>query len=465
MIALTIREIAAAIDAKIHGLGSEEVITESAIIDSRIAKPGTFFVALPGENLDGNNFAQAAIQSGSRFAITSREISAPCLVVTDTLQAIQALAKFVREKSTDCTFIGITGSQGKTTTKELLGHILSTSGETVIPQGSFNNEIGLPLTILSCTDATKYCVLEMGARHLGDIATLCSIAQPQVGAVLVVGQAHIGEVGSREVIAKAKGELVDSLLPGSIAVLGNYDEFTPRMGESRKDIRRIVFGEDSSCVIRAADIEVREGRAHFDLVTPAGRAAVSLRIPGLHQIANALAAAAIATSLNISLESIAAALSTADLLSKWRMELHEVNDVLVINDSYNANPESMKAALSTLSLFAQERGGSSWAFLGKMHELGESERGSHTEIGRLVDTMGIDHLVEVGTDLYGSGEHLSTSFHHCADLNEALGLALNIQPGDCLLFKASRAESLNLLADKVLTQISEYVERKTEPDQ
>lgn len=464
MITLTVKEIAEAIGAEIHGLNSDDLITENAIIDSRMAMPGTFFIALQGENVDGNDFADAAIKSGARFAIASREISGPSLVVPDSLKAIQSLARYAREKSTDCTFIGITGSQGKTTTKELLGHILSTSGETVVPQGSFNNEIGLPLTILSCKDSTKFCVLEMGARHLGDIASLSSIAQPQVGAVLVVGQAHLGEFGSREVIAKAKGELVDSLLPGSIAVLGNYDEFTPQMGGKRSDITRVIFGEDSSCDVRAADIELREGRAHFDLVTPEGRAAVSLRIPGLHQIANALAAAAIASTLHIPLDSIAAALSTADLLSKWRMELHEENDVLIINDSYNANPESMKAALSTLSLFAQERGGSSWAFIGKMHELGESERESHAEIGRLADIMGIDHLVEVGTDLYGDKEFESTTLHHSEDFDEALTLALNVQPGDCLLFKASRAESFNLLADKVLAQIKVHIERKMEQE-
>lgn len=462
MITLTVNEMATAIGASIHGLKGDDLVTEYAIIDSRLAKPGTFFVALPGESADGNDFAEAAIHTGSRFAITSREIIGPSLIVPDTLQAMHALARYVREKSAHCTFIGITGSQGKTTTKELLGQILSTAGETVIPQGSFNNEIGLPMTILSCSNSTRYCVLEMGARHLGDIATLCSIAQPQVGAVLVVGQAHLGEFGSREIIAKAKGELIESLRSGSVAILGNYDEFTPHMGESRSDIQRIIFGEDSRCDVRAADIEVREGRAHFDLVTPAGRAAVSLRIPGLHHVANALAAAAIATALNISLDSIAAALSTADLSSKWRMELHEVNDVLAINDSYNANPESMKAALSTLSLFAQERGGSSWAFIGKMHELGESERESHREIGRLADTMGIDHLIEVGTDFYGGNVYGSTSFHHCEDFDAALNLALNIQPGDSLLFKASRAESFNLLADKVLAQISDRVEKETE---
>ena len=449
MISMSIAEIAQALDAQILGIESHEVVTEKAVIDSRKAEVGTFFVALPGEQVDGNDFAESALRNGARFAITTRAIVGPSLVVKDAVSALQTLAKVARERSSACTFIGITGSQGKTTTKELLGHILSTAGETVVPQGSFNNEIGLPLTILSCTDSTRYCVVEMGARHEGDIASLCTIAQPQIGALLVVGSAHIGEFGSREAIARAKGELIQSLPEGGIAVLGSYDPYTPLIGLNRSDLIRIIFGEKPECDVRAADIEMREGRAHFDLVTPAGRAAVSLRILGAHHVSNALAAAAIATALNISIESIAASLSTAELSSKWRMELTDLDDFVIINDSYNANPESMKAALGTLALFAQERGGESWAFFGKMHELGESERASHEEIGRLAAEMRIDHLVTVGTDLYGvpAGE---ISTHHCESREEALKVAHNLQPGDSILVKASRAEALNLLADEII---------------
>ncbi len=449
MISLTIGEIAEAIGATVRNLKPTEIITEFPVIDSRSAKAGTFFIALPGERLDGNNFAEAAIAAGARFAVTSREIAGPALIVKDTSAALAELARLARLRSSDCIFIGITGSQGKTTTKELLGHILSTAGETVVSAASFNNEIGLPLTILSCTDKTKFCVLEMGARHSGDIATLCNIARPTIGAVLVVGRAHIGEFGSREVVAQAKGELIDSLPTSGIAILGTYDEFTPTMGAERGDITRITFGERSSCNVRAADIEIREGRAQFDLVTSAGRAAVSLRLLGAHQIANALAAATIATALKVPIESIAATLSTAEIHSKWRMELHDLDDYVVINDSYNANPESMSAALRTLALFAQERGGASWAFLGKMHELGESERDSHQEIGRLADELGIDHLVAIATNLYDvEGEDLS--LHTCATQDEALEIASHIAAGDSVLVKASRAEGLEQLSEKIV---------------
>lgn len=453
MISMTIADIASVIGARTQGISPDEIITESAVIDSRLAKPGTFFIALPGESVDGNDFALSAIESGSRFAITNREVAGPCLVVEDTFMALQTLAHHARTLAKDCVFVGITGSQGKTTTKELLGHILATVAETVVPHGSFNNEIGLPLTILGCTDSTRFCVLEMGARHLGDIAALSKIAKPTIGTVLVVGNAHVGEFGSREMIAKAKGEMIDSLPPGGIAILGMYDEFTPRMGESRTDLIRITFGETSDCNVRAADIEIREGRAHFDVVTPSGRSAVSLRLIGAHQIANALAAAAVATALEVPIDSIASALSTAEITSKWRMELHDLGDFVVINDSYNANPESMRAALKTLALFAQESGGSSWAILGKMHELGESEAQSHQEIGRLVAELGIDHLVAVGTALYGAAGG-NTTTHQCASHDEALELVKNSDFGDCFLIKASRAEALNVLAEQIVAWCS-----------
>jgi UDP-N-acetylmuramoyl-tripeptide--D-alanyl-D-alanine ligase len=452
MISLTVREIASVVSGTVFNLDLDMVITEYPVIDSRQATAGTFFVALQGENVDGADFVESAISLGSTFSLTRRESQSPSIVVDDPQQALVKLATYARIKSTECVFIGITGSQGKTTTKELVGNVLMSAGETVIPAGSFNNEIGLPLTILRCTDTTKFCVLEMGARHVGDIARLCEIAHPQVGAVLVVGSAHLGEFGDRAAIAHAKGELIENLAPGGSAILGTYDEFTPRMGEGRSDISRITFGESMGCTIRATDIEIREGRAHFDLVTPAGRSAVSLRILGAHQIANALAAASIATAVGISIETIAATLSTADISSKWRMELHDLGEYVIINDSYNANPESMAAALKTLSLFAQERGGSSWAFLGKMHELGESETQSHQEIGRLAMELGIDHLVAVGTDLYNVNTLGSAgmTLHQASDRDEAMRIAEFIEPGDSVLIKASRAEQLNLLSERII---------------
>jgi UDP-N-acetylmuramoyl-tripeptide--D-alanyl-D-alanine ligase len=290
---------------------------------------------------------------------------------------------------------------------------------------------------------------------------LCSIAKPQIGLVLVVGSAHLGEFGSVEAIAKTKGELIDSLPASGIAILGSYDSFTPHMGESG-NFARIIFGEKSDCDVRAADIEFREGRAHFDLVTSAGRAPVGLRLLGLHQISNALAAAAVATAVGIEIESIAAALSLADIESKWRMELHEESGILIVNDAYNANPESTIAALRTLTLLAQERGGVSWAFLGKMHELGESEIKEHLRIGRLASELGIDQLVSVGTDLYLNGLNLDFEAgdemvtHYFLTQEEALGISKHFSIGDVILVKASRAEHLDELAEKLIAQARSF---------
>ena len=457
MIALTFEEIAQVTGGRLHSLEAATTTTASPVIDSRKAKAGTFFVALPGERVDGNIYCIEAIAAGADFALCTTPVEAPSILVEDSLIALTKLAAYVREKMHNTTFIGITGSQGKTTTKDLLSSILSSHAETVAPSGSFNNEIGVPVTILSCSDSTRYCILEMGARHKGDIDYLCSIAKPQIGLVLVVGSAHLGEFGSVEEIAKTKGELIDSLPDSGIAILGSYDSFTPHMGEGA-NFARIIFGEKSECDVRAADIEFREGRAHFDLVSSAGRAPVSLRLLGLHQISNALAAAAVATAIGIEIDSIAAGLSIAEIESKWRMELHEESGFLIVNDAYNANPESTIAALRTLALLAQERGGVSWAFLGKMHELGESEVEEHLRIGRLASELGIDQLVSVGTDLYLNGLNLDfeagdeMTTHYFLTQEEALGISKHFSVGDVILVKASRAEHLDELAEKLIAQ-------------
>ena len=455
MIPFTVAELASIMGAEIIDLDPEEIITEYPEIDSRKVVPGTFFVALPGERVDGNSFAAEALNNGARFALSTIDLGIPALVVADSSAALLKLASVARERMVQCLFIAITGSHGKTTTKDLLGHILSIKGETVVPTGSFNNEIGVPMTILRATESTRFCVIEMGARHAGDITMLCQIARPHIGVVLVVGSAHLGEFGSREAIAHTKSELIESLSEHGVAILGTYGPFTPHMGEGGSH-KRIIFGERSDCDVRAADLEFREGLAHFDLVSESGRAPVSLRLLGAHQVSNALAAAAAALEIGIPIESVAAALSTAEPTSKWRMELHDVDELLLINDTYNANPESVQAALRTLVLLTQERGGSSWAFLGKMHELGESEKEEHLRIGRLASTLGVDHLVAVGTDLYLEGLHLDPLAgdemltHYFLTQEEALAILRHVQPGDVLLVKASRAEHLDELSEKLL---------------
>ena len=452
MISMTVQEIARVVQGSAEGgLASDLVVTQYPVIDSRAASAKNFFVAFKGESVDGHDFVGQAIAAGSPFALVSTSVAFPSIKVEDVTDALSRLARHVREALPNLQVVGLTGSQGKTTTKDLLAHILTTAGETVAPEGSLNNEIGVPLTLLRSTSQTRFCVVEMGARHRGDIAHLVAIAQPNVGAVLVVGSAHLGEFGSREGIALAKGEMVADLRPGATAVLGTYDEFTPRM-PTPAGVKRLTFGETMDCDIRATDIEFREGRAHFDLVTPGGRETVGLQLLGMHQVANALAAAAIATALNLPIESIAAALSTAETMSNWRMELREAGDVALINDAYNANPESMAAALRTLVLIAQERGGSAWAMVGRMHELGDSQDRQHEEIGLLAANLGVDHLVAIGCDEYLTAVRglSDMAVHSCADIDAAMELADHISAGDVVLVKASRAERLDILASSLL---------------
>lgn len=446
MITLTAGEIALLVGGELH-CDKDLLISRAPVFDSRLATPGSFFLAIQGEKVDGHEFAVQAYQLGSMFSLTTRVIDGPCIVVKDVVEALSKIAAFVRRRLINLTVIGITGSQGKTTTKDLLTHMLGAVGPTVAPAGSFNNDLGLPITLLECDERTRFCILEMGARHKGDIARLCEIAQPNIGVVLTVGTAHLGEFGSQAAIAETKGELIQSLDNTGIAILGTYDEFTPKMAELHSGVV-LTFGERGDNDVRGTDVEIREGRPHFDLVTKAGRDAVGLRIVGEHQVANALAVAAVGTALSLPIELIASSLSTADISSKWRMELHEIQDLLIINDAYNANPASMAAAMRSLILFAQERGGQSWAFIGKMHELGESGVSASADIGRFAEKIGIDHLVIVNASEYGVAVG-STQFHHVDTISTATKFVAHLAPGDVVLVKASRAEGFEFLVDEI----------------
>lgn len=452
MIPLLATQIASIIDGKYAG--PQDLIAQGGChFDSREVTSGDIFLALQGEKADGHDFINDAQARGAALALTTRTVAMPHIVVPDVLAAVAALAAFVRNELKAMKVVGITGSQGKTTTKDLLKTVLSSAGKTIAARGSYNNELGAPLTILNCVPDTKFCVVEMGARHMGDIAALAKIAKPDIGVVLKVGTAHLGEFGSRENIAKTKGELIQGLSDGGIAVLGTYDEFTPKMADGLK--RKIItFGESADCAVRAADLEIRGGYPHFDLVTPEGREPVSLRLLGAHQTANALAAAAVAFALGLSTNQIASALSSHEPTSRWRMELHDLNGIVLINDSYNAAPESMAAALTTLSLLTQERGGRSWAFLATMHELGEQSSAMHNQVGALALELKIDHLVAIGNrDLLSEGKEQGTHQHFFSDIAGAATLIDRFESGDVILVKGSRAEHLDELAAMILTRI------------
>ncbi|MEN9516597.1 MAG: hypothetical protein RLZZ159_463 [Actinomycetota bacterium] len=454
MINLSAQEIAEIVKGELHGAAQ---ISENAEFhfDSRQISRGDVFIALKGEHADGHDFISDALKNGAALSIVTKSVDGAHIVVPDVITAIADLAHYVRTKLSNLKVVGITGSQGKTTTKDMLHTILQSVGPTVAARGSFNNDLGVPLTLLRSNTKTEFCVVEMGARHGGDILALTRIASPNVGAVLKVGNAHLGEFGSREKIAETKGELIAGLKAGAIAVLGTYDEFTPHM-QFVDRVKKITFGETHDCDVRAADIEFRGGYAHFDLVTPEGREPVELRVIGLHQVPNALAASAIAFSLGLSTATIAAALSMHENASKWRMEMHEGNGLLLINDSYNANPESMEAAIRTLTLLAQERGGRSWAFLGTMHELGNQAAQMHRQIGVLVEDLGIDHLAAIRNQDYLMGlTGLSTTKHYFESVDAAKELIKVFEPGDVILVKASRAEHLEELAASIISEAIE----------
>ena len=449
MIALTLEQIAKIVGGKTFG-DSSKVISAAPVFDSREVSKGSLFLALVGQSSDGHSFTDDAQSRGATGCLTTREVPGNGVVVSDVLIAVRALASYVRKQLPELKVIAITGSSGKTTTKDLLASILSSRAECVWTKASFNNELGAPITLLACDEQTKYCILEMGARHQGDIAALCEMAKPSVGVVLRVGTAHLGEFGSVEKIAQTKSELIAGLGPDAVAVLGTYDPYTKAMNSLHSG-RVIYFGQGSRDDVRAADVEMREARAHFDLVTPAGRDAVGMRLIGAHQISNALAAAAVCTALEIPIEVIASGLSTADLASKWRMQVSDVEDLLIINDSYNANPESMNAALDSLVLFTQESGGSSWAFLGQMHELGSESNALHASVAAHAHELGIDHLVSIGTRAFAEGipAHSATTLHYCDDISQALSLVSHCEPGDAVLVKASRSEHFETLSQGI----------------
>jgi UDP-N-acetylmuramoyl-tripeptide--D-alanyl-D-alanine ligase len=458
MIKLSAQDFASVVSGSLHDISPSQILDQDPVINSKDASAKNFFVAFKGEKFDGHDFVSEALNSGAKFSLVSKSVSGPHVLVADVGQALIDLARFVRTQLPNMKVIGITGSQGKTTTKEFLYSVLQNEGTTVATAGNFNTDIGVPLTLLRSTEATKFCILEMGARHVGDIAKLTELANPNVGVVLVVGTAHLGEFGSVEAIAKTKSELIKALSPKMTAVLGTYDQFTPKMADSL-DLNTVLFGDGQ--IVRAADIELHGGFAHFDLVTPAGRNSVALQVIGEHQIPNALAAAAAAFSLGVKNESIAIGLTTALLSSKWRMQIETINGIQIIHDYYNANPESMKAALKTLVMLSQESGGASWAILGKMHELGSKESSGHLEVAEFASQLGVDHLVSVAPAVYQESNNQSSDenmlIHNCSSAAAVLELVNNISTGDVILLKASRSEKFEDLA--------EWIKKALEGDQ
>ncbi|MDT4900616.1 MAG: UDP-N-acetylmuramoyl-tripeptide--D-alanyl-D-alanine ligase, partial [Pseudonocardiales bacterium] len=336
MIELTLGEVTEIVGGRLVGADPAARVTGSVEFDSRAVSSGGLFVALPGERVDGHDFVAAATAAGAVASLVTRPVDGPSIEVADGFAALAALAAAVIRRLPDTVVIGVTGSSGKTSTKDLLARVLAQAGPTVAPPGSYNNELGHPYTVLRAAPATRFLVLETSARGIGHIRYLTEIAPPRIGVVLNVGSAHLGEFGSRDAIAQAKGELVEALPPGAsggVAILNADDPLVAAMAE-RTAARVVTFGEAAGADVRAEDVRLDDlGRPTFALVTATSRIRVALRLIGAHHVGNALAAAAVAVECGMTLGDIATALAGAPA-SRWRMEVTERADgVLVINDA------------------------------------------------------------------------------------------------------------------------------------
>ncbi|MGO9780454.1 MAG: UDP-N-acetylmuramoyl-tripeptide--D-alanyl-D-alanine ligase [Streptosporangiaceae bacterium] len=490
MIPLPLEEIARITRARLDGGADPAAVADGpVVIDSRRAGPGGLFAAVAGERADGHDFAAAAIAAGAVAVLATRPCGAPALITDNVPAALARLAQEVVARLPQITIAGITGSSGKTSTKDLTAQLVERLGPTVAPEGSWNNEFGFPLTVLRATRGTRYLVLELAARGTGHIASLCEIAPPRIGAVLNVGHAHTGEFGGIEQVARAKGELPAALpaaAAGGAAILNADDPRVMAMA-ARTEARVVTFGlaatnarptspddptgrtgpvdHSSTRAPDFAAVGVRLddlGRASFTLVTPAGSAPVRLALHGAHHVPNALAAAAIAAELGLGPAETADALSAATARSGGRMEVRRSPaGVIVVNDAYNANPESVRAALEAVAHMA--RGRRSFAVLGQMAELGDESRASHEEVGALAAGTGVAGLIVVGKEAApildgalarnGAGTEWRGEAISVPDGPAAVAaLRGRLAGGDIVLVKASHAAGLERVAAELLAQ-------------
>ncbi|MET3807023.1 UDP-N-acetylmuramoyl-tripeptide--D-alanyl-D-alanine ligase [Nakamurella sp. UYEF19] len=487
MIPMTLARIADIIGIPVPAPADADVVVTSVEFDTRKVTQGALFVALLGERVDGHDFAAAAAAAGAVAALGSHPLDGtgetlPLLQVPDNDAVLQALSQIAAVSVAELvergglTVIGVTGSAGKTSTKDLIASVLragfgdstrasgASGDDTVVaPPESFNNELGHPYTALRAGAGTRFLVMELSARGIGHIAALAASVPPRIGAVLNVGTAHLGEFGSVEAIANAKGELVEALPPasaGGVAIL-NADDPRVLAMSARTTAEVVTVGTGTGAVVRAVDVTNDGGaRAHFTLVTPEGSAPVSLQVVGAHQVGNALVAAAVGRAVGMAVAQIADALDGSRPASRWRMEITERADgVTVINDAYNANPESMRAALQSLAVIGEHR--HTWAVLGEMAELGDLAQQAHDAIGRLVVRLGVDRLIVVGQAArpLHLGAHLEGSWggesEIVDDMDAALAiLSAQLEPEDVVLVKASRSVGLDRLATALLAEAS-----------
>lgn len=466
MIALTIAQIAHVVSGELHlapGATADTVISGAVDTDSRLIEAGGVFVAKPGEETDGHLFVDAAAGKGAALAIVERTVEAPVsqIVVADAVEALADLARDVVKRvkdAGDLRVVGITGSNGKTTTKNLLARILEGEGETVSPKASFNNEVGAPLTMLRVTASTRYLVSEFGASGPGAIARLAGLVDPDVAVVLMVGMAHAGGFGGIEGTFHAKSELVKSLRAGGVAVLNADDArvaaMAPIASEAGAGVRWFGRGQGATDV-RADNVVVTASGTSFTVTADGVSLPLRLRVLGEHHVMNALAAIAAATTLGVSLADAVERLETVEIAERWRMQPLGSDRVRIINDAYNASPDSMAAALRTLAQITGP-GERTVAVLGAMSELGEYSEEEHDRVGLLAVRLGIQRIVVVGDAarrMYleavaqGSWDNEAVFF---STADEAFDyLRGELREGDRVLVKSSNSAGLRFLGDRL----------------
>ena len=464
MIAISLQEISEAIGAKLIGDGTV-VISGSVETDSRLIKAGSLFVAKPGEVTDGHEFVSSAIANGAVALIVEHEVTStvPQLVVKDSVHALGLLAKHVVAKVKalgQLRVIGVTGSNGKTTTKNMLREVLSTKGKTIAPEESFNNEVGAPYSMLKIDEQTKFLVVEMGAGGPGTIKYLAQMCEPDIGIELKVGLAHAGEFGGIEATENIKAELVEELAPTGIALLNFDDERVMNMA-TRTKAKALTFGLGQDSDYSASDVAISLSGTSFGFSAPDGtKSKVNLHILGEHHVYNALAALATGEILGVDRKEAIQAIESMKLAEKWRMELGVAESGLtVINDAYNASPDSMRAALQTLAQLGRISGKKTVAVMGEMAELGEFSAHEHDAIGRIAVRLNLGQvvvvgkaakLIHMGASQEGSWDGESQYFD---EISNALAYLREMLTGDeIVLVKSSKSANLRFLGDDLLKE-------------
>lgn len=466
MITLSAGKIAKVIDAEIFGYDNT-LCSGSVETDSRLCKAGSLFVAKPGEITDGHLYIPNAIANGAVIAIVERKVDEPIvqLLVKDVVVALGQLAKYVVQEVRSLghlKVVGVTGSNGKTTTKNMLRQILSNFGETVAPEESFNNEVGAPYSMLRIDNQTKFLVVEYGAGGLGSINYLVKLCKPDIAVELKVGMAHAGEFGGIDSTEKIKAELITDLDASDVALL-NFDDNRVKAMAAKTKAKVVSFGVSEDSDYRASDIALSIAGTSFSFHKQNLAAMpVQLQILGDHHVYNALASLAVADILGLDLAVAVAALEKMKLAERWRMQVgHRVDGAVIINDAYNASPDSMKAALMTLAELGRQTGRRTIAVLGEMAELGVYSNDEHDAIGRLVVRLNIDQLVVVGAgaklihmgaSLEGSWDGESKYFDEISTASEYLSGMLKGE--EIVLVKSSKSANLRFLGDELL-EVSE----------